>query len=242
MLSAGLGLPVAPGLIYAGQAGATKWPSGRRSTATLITRIRDNHMRGRISGSTFRLTLASILRNPLRLTTDGQELSGDSNRALTAWMRTHLTVTAAPIPDRHGLAAIEDEVLRALDPPLNLLGMSPSQIRYRLREQRGRLAAPLDPATSRADRRTPRLGPWTGDRTQLPPSTPRGMQFTKAQPFVGDNRESRRPNFLLQSQIIDALGCPLFMLDPAHVRSSFGHHRSRTTRTRSHKLPPSIRR
>src|SRR5215472_9277872 len=33
--SRGLGLPVASGLIYAGQAGATRWPSGKRSGSTL---------------------------------------------------------------------------------------------------------------------------------------------------------------------------------------------------------------
>jgi hypothetical protein len=38
-LSRGLGLPVAAGLIYAGQAGATKWPSGTRSAGTLWDRI-----------------------------------------------------------------------------------------------------------------------------------------------------------------------------------------------------------
>lgn len=46
-LSTGLGHEIAAGLIYAGQAGATKWPSGRRSTATLASRIGGNHIRGR---------------------------------------------------------------------------------------------------------------------------------------------------------------------------------------------------
>jgi hypothetical protein len=38
-LSRGLGHLVAPGLIYAGQAGATKEPSGKTSGATLALRV-----------------------------------------------------------------------------------------------------------------------------------------------------------------------------------------------------------
>lgn len=40
--------------IYAGQAGATRWPSGRRGMATLASRIQSNHIGGNISSSTFR--------------------------------------------------------------------------------------------------------------------------------------------------------------------------------------------
>lgn len=39
-LSAGLGHEVLPGLIYVGQTGATKWPSGTASGSTLLKRIR----------------------------------------------------------------------------------------------------------------------------------------------------------------------------------------------------------
>lgn len=54
-IAAQLGLAV-PSLIYAGQAGATRWPSGTKSSATLKSRIRGNHIRGNASSSTFRLT------------------------------------------------------------------------------------------------------------------------------------------------------------------------------------------
>ena len=59
-LSRGLGCQVLPGRIYAGQTGATKWPSGTVGRATLRSRISSQHLRGRIRGSTFRLTLASV--------------------------------------------------------------------------------------------------------------------------------------------------------------------------------------
>jgi hypothetical protein len=58
---------VRPGRIYAGQAGATKWPSGKVGKATLGSRIGGNHLRGSISASTFRSTLASALADPLKL-------------------------------------------------------------------------------------------------------------------------------------------------------------------------------
>ena len=66
-LSHGLGVPVAPGRVYAGQAGATRWPSGRPVTATLGSRIANNHLRGRVRSSTFRRTLAAALLESLGL-------------------------------------------------------------------------------------------------------------------------------------------------------------------------------
>ena len=55
-LSRGLGLPVPGGLIYAGQAGATRWPSGKRSQGTLWGRITGMHLGGAAEFSTFRRT------------------------------------------------------------------------------------------------------------------------------------------------------------------------------------------
>jgi uncharacterized protein DUF6884 len=66
-LSEGLGQLVLPGRIYAGQTGATKWPSGTAGKATLASRVGANHLRGGIRGSTFRLTLAACLVGPLAL-------------------------------------------------------------------------------------------------------------------------------------------------------------------------------
>ena len=56
-----------PPLIYAGQAGATAWPSGKRTNVTLLRRIRDDHLGGNIRFSTFRRTLAATLRDALDL-------------------------------------------------------------------------------------------------------------------------------------------------------------------------------
>ncbi len=78
-LSAGLGEQVIPGLIYAGQAGAG------RSTATLRSRIRGNHIGGSITGSTFRLTLASLLAPDLGLEDEGgRRLAAEGESRLTA--------------------------------------------------------------------------------------------------------------------------------------------------------------
>jgi hypothetical protein len=56
-LSRGLGYDVPPGLIYAGQAGATRWPSGRKSRNSLRDRLVGMHIEGNIRFSTFRRTL-----------------------------------------------------------------------------------------------------------------------------------------------------------------------------------------
>lgn len=116
-LSQGLGDQVHTGRIYAGQTGATKWPSGIAGAATLASRIERNHLRGRIRGSTFRLTLASCLARPLALvrTAPGQ-LDPLSEARLSEWVRGHLEVAVFPVVDRDPLADLEHRVLRELDP------------------------------------------------------------------------------------------------------------------------------
>jgi len=130
-----------PPLIYAGQAGATSTRSGMTRAATLRSRIGGNHLNGNVGSSTFRKTLTSVLFEPLdlRLTAPGV-LEGASNRNVSAWMRSHLRLTIAPHPDRTTLAVVEEAVLERLDPPLNLMGMSPSPVRTRLRELRAALS------------------------------------------------------------------------------------------------------
>jgi hypothetical protein len=130
-LSCGLGLLVPDGLIYAGQAGATRWPSGKRTQGTLWRRITGMHLGGAAEFSTFRRTLAAILRPVLGLDTeDDPKLSG--------WINTHLGVNAVPVPDPDRLAEAETAVLDLLDPPLNLRGRPPTAIRARLAELRRR--------------------------------------------------------------------------------------------------------
>jgi hypothetical protein len=128
-LSLGLGHPIAAGLIYAGLAGATRSRSGRRSSNTLWGRISGMHLGGRHEFSTFRLSLGSVLAA-------AEGLADIDEAALTSWMHEHLRVAAVPVADADGLDAFESEVLRRLDPPLNLSKMPPSPVRRRLTELR----------------------------------------------------------------------------------------------------------
>ena len=132
-LTKGLGIAIAPGLLYAGLAGATRWPSGRASGNTLWTRITSMHLGGNRSASTLRRTLAAIL--------DAGSEAPLSEQALTRWMESHLRVIAIPYADPDTLGRLEEDVLRSLDPPLNLKGCPPSPMRVRLKALRG-LAKP----------------------------------------------------------------------------------------------------
>jgi hypothetical protein len=138
-LSNGLRCPVASGRIYAGQTGATMWPSGKAGKATLASRIGGNHLRGRILGSTFRLTLASCLAEPLGLIRIApRQLDSGSEQRLSAWMLEHLEIAVLPFADRDPLADLEHCVLAKLDPPLNLQGMPPTPLRRALSLLRAR--------------------------------------------------------------------------------------------------------
>ncbi|BCN53424.1 hypothetical protein RE9425_18140 [Prescottella equi] len=128
-LTVGLCQAIRPGLIYAGLAGATRWPSGKRSTNTLWSRIAGMHLGGKHEFSTFRRTLGSILAHAAGSATI------DEN-ALTTWMTQHLAVVPIVSADPDTLGRLESEVLAEIDPPLNLQGMAPSAIRARLTELR----------------------------------------------------------------------------------------------------------
>lgn len=133
-LTTGLGHEVKPGLIYAGLAGATRWPSGKRSTNTLWGRLVGMHLGKRHEFSTFRRTVGSVLA--------AKDGSADIDEiALTTWMNSHLRVVAEPYDDADTLGRLESEVLATLNPPLNLQGMRPSPIRKRLTELRRAHAA-----------------------------------------------------------------------------------------------------
>lgn len=133
MLSDGLGVEIAAGRVYAGQAGATAWPSGKRRDATLRSRIGGNHIRGSVRGSTFRLTLAAVLRGPLELQVAGpRKLGRGSEQRLTTWILTHLEVGVHPFPDADRLGELEQSVLSLLDPPMNLEGMPLTSLRTQL--------------------------------------------------------------------------------------------------------------
>lgn len=141
-LTAGLGHPLDDGRIYAGQTGATKWPSGGTGANTLRKRIHQ-HITGQIRGSTFRLTLAAALADALALEHVGpKQLAPRSNAELTAWVRRHLQVAVHPFSEPDALVDLERRVLARLDPPLNLDGMPPTVLRARVGEQRARLGRP----------------------------------------------------------------------------------------------------
>lgn len=132
-LSGGVARQVAPGRIYAGQAGATKWPSGTVGSATLRSRISSQHLGGNIRGSTFRLTLASVLTKALGLQLIAPKTIGHNGETkLSQWMRDHLGVAVHPFEDRDALGHLEHRVLVELNPPLNLEGRPASDIRTAL--------------------------------------------------------------------------------------------------------------
>lgn len=120
-LSRGLDLPFAAGRIYAGQAGATKWPSGRISDDTLGDRIGRVHLEGKVRRSALRMTLAAILFDRLELVVQAAMLlQASSEQALSEWTRAHLSVAVHPHDDRDTLGGLEQAVVQRLDPPLNL--------------------------------------------------------------------------------------------------------------------------
>ncbi|WP_203568283.1 DUF6884 domain-containing protein [Aestuariimicrobium ganziense] len=127
-LEQGLGLALEPGLIYAGLAGATRTGSGRKSRNTLWGRIKGMHLGKRAAFSTFRRTLAAIL--------SAGNSPGIGEESLTTWMRAHLRVATMPVEDADVLDHLESQMLKALDPPLNLAKMPTTEIRKRVSELR----------------------------------------------------------------------------------------------------------
>lgn len=130
-LSRGLGMPVQPGLIYAGLAGATR-TGGSASSNTLWGRINSMHLGPHQQFSTLRRSLSAIL-------TAGRGRWSLDESALTTWMHEHLRVICVPVQDRDSLGALEQQVLTALDPPLNLRHVGPTPLRTTLRALRKRL-------------------------------------------------------------------------------------------------------
>jgi len=120
-------------LIYAGQAGATTSRQAITRSSTLRSRVVGQHMRANTRGSTFSLTLAACLHEPLGLTfSAARTADAESRLRLATWMAAHLSVATYPVPDPTHLASLEGDVLELLDPPLNLMGMSGSPLRQRL--------------------------------------------------------------------------------------------------------------
>jgi hypothetical protein len=120
-LTKGLGHPVRAGLIYAGQAGATHERSEKTSAATLASRLLGQHFSGSTSGSTFRLTIGSILSGGLGRRVTEAEIS--------QWMSDHLRAVPWPCTDVGSLLSVEHSLLSVIDPPLNLDGVISNPLR-----------------------------------------------------------------------------------------------------------------
>ncbi len=97
-------------------------PSNAKSSQNLRKRVAGNHIKGNTGGSTFRLTLASLLfeaKGWQPVITDRPLLTPEDNKALTAWQHEHLRLTWATHPEPW---VIEHDVIARLQPPLNLAG------------------------------------------------------------------------------------------------------------------------
>ena len=91
------------------------------------------HLRGKVRTSTFRWALAAILFDQLDVVVQGPMLiTPASERALSEWMREHLSVAVHPHDERDSLAGLEQELLQLLDPPLELRHLPPTALRTRL--------------------------------------------------------------------------------------------------------------
>jgi len=134
-LSSGLGHPIEAGLIYVGLAGATRWPSSKKSGNSLWGRLVGMHLGNKADKSTLRLTLGAIL---------GARLGWDSidESAVTRWMETHLSLVPIVLEDADQLGRVEAEVLKSIDPPLNLSRVSRNAVRTRLSRLRSKYAIP----------------------------------------------------------------------------------------------------
>lgn len=144
LLGRSLGIEMGP-LIYIGQAGATKWPSGKRSKATLWSRITSQHLNGRITTSTFRLTLTALLEGPLQLIVGDHDLEEASKQRLSAFIANHLCIAPVPVQNPDTLEDLEAQIVVDQDPPLNLTHVDQSvSSRQRLKALRGHITDQLN--------------------------------------------------------------------------------------------------
>ena len=74
----------------------------------------------------------------LRLGKPGR-LDPEDRKRVCAWIKEHLKVAIAAYADRDSLEDLEKQVLKVLDPPLNLQGMPSTPVRSRLSSLRKRI-------------------------------------------------------------------------------------------------------
>lgn len=128
-----LRLPIRAGLLFVGQAGGAGPHLGVEPVLGLRDQVEVIQLRGRARASTFRMTLATVLQEHLRMT------SWDDPR-LTEWMLEHLTVSVWPTSDVEGLRKLEQLVIAEVNPPLNVDHVPAVEYRTRLSQMRGALA------------------------------------------------------------------------------------------------------
>jgi hypothetical protein len=109
-------------------------------------RILRNHLR-RSANSAFRRTLAGLLMPTQRYRTvwdDGVVLRPEDETRLTAWMRTNLRLSWAEDPRPED---IEAELVRQLEPPLNVFGVDPDRVPTAVMAARDRYNTSAAPPT-----------------------------------------------------------------------------------------------
>lgn len=107
-------------LLYVGIA-----PNSEASQQTLRSRVRGNHLGGNTGSSTFRFSLAALLleREGYVPTTTKTKfvLTKEDNGRLSDWQQANLFLTWS---EQSEPWMYEDEVIAAMEPPLNLAGNS----------------------------------------------------------------------------------------------------------------------
>lgn len=131
MLNRSLMLPVGAGVLHVGHAGALgRWPDAVHSLRHLV---QDVQLEGRSRCSMFRAGLATVLSDPL-------SMSSLDDPVLSDWMRRHLRVVTWPTAERDSIHALAHRVVAALEPPLNVDHLRAGEMRRRLAELRRRHA------------------------------------------------------------------------------------------------------
>ncbi len=128
--------PVEPvELLYVGIA-----PKDGRSSATMRSRIRRQHLGGNIGSSTFRQSLAALLLETqkweVRRSGSRPRLVREHNRALSEWQHDRLRLGWVERPQPW---AVEECVIARMGPPLNLAGNASNPLYHRLKGLRAKL-------------------------------------------------------------------------------------------------------
>ncbi|MBC7630606.1 DUF6884 domain-containing protein [Aeromicrobium sp.] len=126
-------LPVRSGLIFVGQVGGPSWQSLADPVLNLRDHVERIQLHGRARASTFRMTLATVLREYLRM-------SSLEDPRLTSWMTEHLSIAVWPSLESGELRNLEQQVVSELDPPLNVDHLPANEYRARLNQMRRALA------------------------------------------------------------------------------------------------------